>query len=68
MTNWISVNDRLPEDDQTVLMCEVGQSGLPLIGWYEVELSDIAGFYMAHTFQNARVHITHWLPIPERPK
>lgn len=68
MSEWISVKDRLPEDDQSVLMCEIGQSGLPLIGWYENEFVDVPGFYIAHTFQNARVHITHWMLLPLPPE
>lgn len=67
MNDWISVKDLLPEDDQSVLMCEEGQTGLPLIGWYETEGEDIPGFYAAHSFQNARVHVTHWLPLPNIP-
>ncbi len=67
MNKWISVKDRLPEDDQSVLMYEMGQTGLPLIGWFEVN-ADVPGFYIAHSFQNARVHVTHWMPLPEPPK
>jgi len=68
MTEWVSVADKLPDDDETVLMCEAGQTGLPLIGWYEIEAVDIPGFYIAHTFQNARVHITHWMDLPSCPQ
>lgn len=64
---WISVKDQLPEDDQTVLMCEAGQDGLPIIGWYESN-DCISGFYPAHSFQTFRMHVTHWMPLPKQPK
>lgn len=64
---WIKVEDQLPNEDECILMYEKGQTGLPLIGWYEINCVDIPGFYIAHTFQNARVHVTHWMRIPERP-
>lgn len=68
MTEWIKCSDRLPEDDQAVIMYELGQTGLPLIGWYENEFVDVPGFYIAHSFQNARVHVTHWMPLPKPPE
>ena len=67
LLEWISVEDRLPNDDEAVLMCEMGRKGLPLIGWYEVE-DVIPGFYIANSFQDARVHVTHWIPIPKPPE
>ena len=64
---WISVSDKLPEGDQTVLMIEKGQAGIPVIGWYE-ELDCIPGFYPAHSFQTVRMHVSHWMPIPPLPE
>jgi len=64
---WISVKDRLPEDDQCVLMFEKGQDCLPTIGWYE-ERGCIAGFYVSSSFTNIRMHVTHWMPLPQEPK
>ena len=63
---WISVKEELPKDDQTVLMIEEGQDGIPVIGWYE-GAAYIPGFYPAHSFQTVRMHVTHWMPIPDKP-
>lgn len=64
---WISVEDELPKDDESVLMCEVNQEGMPVIGWYECEV-EIPGFYPANTLTNIRMHVTHWMPLPKLPK
>jgi Protein of unknown function (DUF551) len=68
MSEWINVKDRLPEDEQAVLMCHEDQSSsLPLIGWYEF-IGKVPGFYMASTLEEIRVLITHWCPVPVIPK
>jgi len=64
---WISVKDKLPKDDQTVLMCEENQDCLPNIGWYEAK-DCIPGFYVANTLTTIRMHVTHWMPMPAIPK
>ncbi len=64
---WISVDDALPADGKAVLMMEVGQGGLPLVGWYHTE-EYIAGFYPDNWDQELRMHVTHWLLIPKRPE
>lgn len=64
---WINVIDKLPKDDQTVLMVEKGQDGIPVIGWYE-DKDCIHGFYPAHSFQAIRMHVTHWMAMPKPPK
>jgi len=64
---WISVKDKLPRDDQTVLMAEKGQDGIPVIGWYENK-GCIPGFYPINFLQTVRMHVTHWIPIPRLPE
>jgi len=59
---WISVKDKLPDDDRSVLMCdEEDQDTMPVIGWYDAEGPPI-GFYVFHC--NMRVHPTHWMYLP----
>jgi hypothetical protein len=63
--NWISVKDKLPEEEQEVL-----------IGWFQVTASNKQ--YFAHDvaifnqneFSGWRKYpeATHWMPLPEPPK
>jgi Protein of unknown function (DUF551) len=62
---WISVKDRLPEEDQEVL-----------IGWFQVTASNKQ--YFAHDvaifneneFSGWRKYpeVTHWMPLPNPPR
>lgn len=65
MSEWISVKDRVPEDDQAVLMMdEELNNSLPTIGWYEAG-SDGTGFFTADHCLRMRLIVTHWTPIPK---
>lgn len=64
---WISVEDRLPEDENTVL-CFYNFGS-------HVEMSFI-GTLCYFTFdstphwqhESTGLHVTHWMPLPEPPK
>lgn len=48
---WISVKDRLPEDEEAILMIDVFLSNIPTIGWYEKD-NITPGFFTAdHCFR-----------------
>ena len=56
---WISVNDRLPEDDDDVLILIYGK----IIGvGYRIN-----GKWKSQAMVKAPV-VTHWMPLPEMPK
>ncbi len=61
MSEWISVNDRLPEIMARVLLHDKDGFGtvtgrLQTAGWY---LENVSHHYC---------NITHWMPLPEPPK
>ena len=71
---WISVKDRLPENDQLVLVCEDNMTKMSVYhsGIYEHE-NETWEIYEKHCcgqlplyYTNADV--THWMPLPEPPK
>ena len=57
---WISVNDRLPEDQEEVLVCTCSKKGI----------RNIDKGYMAidHFIHRGAAEVTHWMPLPEPPK
>ena len=57
---WISVKDRLPEDQEEVLVCTRSKNGI----------RNIDKGYMAidHFIHRGRAEVTHWMPMPELPK
>jgi hypothetical protein len=63
-SEWISVNDRLPEDGEIVLVC--GSRG----GVYTAVLNK-PGQYNGWHKLNSKSHYcnpTHWMPLPQPPK
>ena len=56
---WISVDERLPEDDGFVLLCT--SKGSIIKGHYEHKYGRWSGL-------NNRLNVTHWMPLPEPPK
>lgn len=54
---WISVDDRLPEDSANVLVCH--KNGL---------VTTNAWLGANWWFKNERNPITHWMPLPQPPK
>lgn len=63
MSKWISVKDKLPDNDQLVLT--LNKQGIPRAGIFKI----ISRY--EHYFVNARcvisilTNITHWKPLPE---
>jgi len=56
---WISVEDRLPEDDIAILVVDDGRV---IAGRFECEQWFLVGTYI-------NLHdVTHWMPMPEPPK
>ena len=56
--NWVSVKDRLPENNDNVLIFSAGRS----IGWFCV----LTNTWMKGIAQIKGV--THWMPLPEPPQ
>ena len=55
---WISVTDRLPEDEEYVLIFTAG--GSVLLGFYDSDGWDTLEGYLRE--------VTHWMPLPEAPE
>lgn len=57
---WISVKDRLPEDQEEVLVCTRSKNGI----------RNIDKGYMAidRFMHRGRAEVTHWMPLPHPPK
>lgn len=72
MENWISVNDRLPEDDDRVLVWEnkTYQRVLPpeygycIFAHYDGKWLDEN---MSDYNNNSDWTVTHWMPLPPPP-
>ena len=60
---WISVEDRLPEDQQTVLTIDT--EGEMRVCFYETEWE---GIFQMHHGLTKIFNITHWMPLPQAPK
>ena len=79
MKDWISVNDRLPEDDERILISidsgvqmGSGTSICPqvLMGWYCCENSDFDGLWYSHFIAVGDSTpltdgVLAWMPLPE---
>lgn len=61
MSEWISVEDRLPEDGDKVLCCFVRDTGINKPD--EVIVGD---FYWHKLW--VLNHVTHWMPLPSPPQ
>ena len=58
---WISVKDRLPEEDKRVIVCCQNKKGLQNINMaYQVK-----GFWHGN---GSMAGVTHWQPLPELPE
>jgi hypothetical protein len=59
MSEWISVDDELPPEDQWVLLCEVKKIEMGIRIGNTFHLPDLGYF---------PVHPNHWMPLPSPPK
>lgn len=67
--NWISVGDRLPDNNNNVLVCVNGDYvyGGCYIGHYNHRYN---GWFIHYDKEHIPVgwhRVTHWLPIPKTP-
>lgn len=62
---WISVEDRLPEDRIDVLVCMNGGKEVAVITGVAF-IGDNGNWFDYHNFQLRS--ITHWQPLPEPPE
>lgn len=58
MSAWIGASDRLPDDDQCVLIATT--DGEVWVGYHDGD----DGWREASALQ---VSVTHWMPLPEPP-
>ena len=62
-SEWISINDRLPDLNITVIgyeeTCGVFPAELDEAGWFDLE---------SQVFIPPQQHVTHWMPFPKPPK
>ena len=67
MMEWISVEDRLPEDGEWVLMFCVEFSGVDKYraGFYHGDNDGLSWLSAANAFGFPTV--THWMPLPDPP-
>lgn len=79
MSKWISVEDRLPEDDKAVLCKQVNNKDLMICRlsnneWHESyeDIYAVGGwinsFVSSVEDNECYLRITHWMPLPEPPK
>lgn len=65
MSEWISVEDRLPEEKQSVLAI-VNEDGINII--YQFLVCRLGcNWYETGTGEHFACKVTHWLPIPPLP-
>lgn len=62
-TSWISVKDRLPEDDATYLV--YGRNGYGIV--FAVYYGD-GEWLTCDDLTNITRFVTHWMPLPKPPK
>ena len=60
---WISVEERLPEDSDEVNLCT--RSGIVGIGYYDKYRKNWVQYYAGGALC---VDVTHWMPLPKPPK
>jgi hypothetical protein len=60
MTEWISVEDKSPEDDQVVLGYCPKQDFVEMVYYYRNK-------FQLHGYFQLKVEPTHWMPLPDPP-
>lgn len=69
MPEWISVKDRLPEDDQRVLFVPTCNQGIVYTGKFAfVGRNGGVMFAYRDGRHKANYYAKYWMPLPEPPK
>ena len=69
MNEWISVNDRLPEPETSVLVAfDDGEVWCLWQNWTNCEPDDCPLYYSIDPYTGEYHTVTHWMPMPEPPK
>ena len=72
VSKWISVEERLPEDDTNVLVYAIGNnepSVIAMTGYtHNMYGFNIEGWRAPWQYFFYEYKITHWMPLPEPPK
>lgn len=72
MSDWISVNDRLPEDSDISILAIVNgvpKNNIHLIGAYEFAYYNKDDGWIIESYPEwENPDVTHWMPLPEQPK
>jgi hypothetical protein len=63
MSDWISVQERLPEDDSDVLY--VTNEPLVNLGYVHRHTGEWIGYF--HHGVDLEEGVTHWMPLPKSP-
>lgn len=70
MTDWIDVNERLPEDGVYVLLYTPKDDKIR-IGWHVHPAWEMCREWMLITSMNSHQMLTrkpsHWMPLPQKP-
>ena len=65
---WISVKDKLPDNEDYVFLYDIDLGTIPTVGWYESSEGGREGFFTADHCLRLRLIVTHWMPLPELPR
>ena len=69
MSEWISVDDRLPDTstkfkEGDYVLCRAGD-GVPFVAWYNEPMDR---WTVSHHYASSEAAaVTHWQPLPEPP-
>ena len=64
---WISVNERLPEEDEDVLVM-TAEGKFASGGMHVASLDEDGVWYPSHGDGWEFPDVTHWMPLPEPPE
>jgi hypothetical protein len=67
MSEWISIEDRVPLPDEQVLVCGASEKA-SIAEWTETKWGN--GFILRdydHSGYGWKVGVTHWMSLPEAP-
>jgi hypothetical protein len=63
---WVTVEERVPADDETVLVCL--HTGQIVTGWWAPGINEWRNCSNGARFVDMGTNVTHWMPLPEAPK